>query len=441
MPSQVFPINSDNPWEGAILVDPLLIEGGGVAYLRVLQYFPNAMRMRLAPDAVSDDNLPGPYFTPAVEQYLRAFTFVSPVDYQPFGSPPFNSVTIPGPNYPGNSFTDDTEPYFWTEPGDGSTNAVNELWSNVGLISLTIDDGMVQVEADAAFEIRAGLPTVTVTAEAVVVIVDAAFEIRAGSPAVVVTAEAVVVPVRDAAFEIRAGSPVVTVTADTTLPPSVDVAFVIRAGQPTVSVMADVVDPPDTDVAFVIRAGLPTVSVSVDVIRPLPVTTPALVTHVLATVGPYPDGSTRYLWDGSGPLPYGGHVYDGTDGAITVSSAPSGVDGTDSRMTVLIPLVSAAARAAALGNYGPVPVEILWIVSTDGGMTFTPTPRTFVGRVSGPKINGDVLSLEIETWLGDADRSFVRNWSDEDQQRRFPGDRGFEFARSLSEGIESSWPP
>ena len=180
---------------------------------------------------------------------------------------------------------------------------------------------------------------------------------------------------------------------------------------------------------------------TLEVQHPPPPPVSISVVHVFAIIGPDAAGETSYLWDGSGDFLYDGNTYQGTEGAIGVSPSTSALGGSDQRLTVSIPLIGLAARMAAIENRGPTPASLAWLVSTDGGATYSPTPRRFMGRVSGPRILDEVLFVELETWLGDADRSIVRNWSDEDQQRRYPGDKGLANARTISEGIESSWPP
>ena len=41
---------------------------------------------------------------------------------------------------------------------------------------------------------------------------------------------------------------------------------------------------------------------------------------------------------------------------------------------------------------------------------------------------------------GDADRGRPLLWADSTQLARFPGDKGFNFARILSRGVQTPWP-
>ena len=166
-----------------------------------------------------------------------------------------------------------------------------------------------------------------------------------------------------------------------------------------------------------------------------------LVVHTLAEID---DGGTQeqFLWDGSTSLTFGGRTYSPTHGAISVSAAPSEMGVPDSKLTVTIPLMDADARIAALVDHGPLPVTLRWIYSTDGGGSYQQLPRTSVGRISAPRIQDNVLSLEIESYLGDSDRYEPLYWSDESQRARDPSDVGFSGLRALSQGVElEGWPP
>ena len=162
---------------------------------------------------------------------------------------------------------------------------------------------------------------------------------------------------------------------------------------------------------------------------------------MISSLGPDSFGVTQYLWDGGENLEYDNHTYLATKGAITISELPAGIEQSDRRLQLSLPLIGSVARHEALRNLGPIPIDIQWIVSEDGGVTWRMTPRRFVGRVSAPRIEGDTYTVEAETYLGDADRTMKRLWSDEDQQREYPGDLGLKYARSIHEGLDIGWPP
>ena len=91
---------------------------------------------------------------------------------------------------------------------------------------------------------------------------------------------------------------------------------------------------------------------------------------------------------------------------------------------------------------GAVAVEVALIFSHDKGATWQSAPLTYNGRLSSPTMVNGRLTVELETLRGDVDHGEILYWSHEDQQRRFPGDKGFEYMRQLAgKGTETGWPP
>ena len=124
---------SSNPWEGAVLVDPVFIAGGGTAYLRFIDRVGNSIQIRLAASTTADPFLAGPEFTDALETYVEAFTFN---EVGGGGA----SIVLKGTNHPDNGFRDSSEPYFWT-PDNGSAWAA--FWSGItGTTTLTLKVGV-----------------------------------------------------------------------------------------------------------------------------------------------------------------------------------------------------------------------------------------------------------------------------------------------------------
>ena len=147
-----------------------------------------------------------------------------------------------------------------------------------------------------------------------------------------------------------------------------------------------------------------------------------------------------HFWSGDTDLDFMGTTYLGRN-FLTLSGAESSVDAPNRRMTISFIVADNTLRSELLQDIGPVTVQIQWLHSSDRGMTWALVPRKFVGRLSRPQIVGGVYTIEIETFGGDIDRGRPVFWSDEDQRRRFPGDKGMEYMRQLAEGVEISWPP
>ena len=163
------------------------------------------------------------------------------------------------------------------------------------------------------------------------------------------------------------------------------------------------------------------------------------------------DMATPYLlWSGEGELSWDGETWTGTTfetpegdkGALVAVSEVTNEAGVPSRRAqISVAVPPAAVREMLEYDVGPVSVSIHGLYSDDGGVTWKATPFQLFGHLSRPQFAGGVYTVEIETWSGDADRGQPKMWSDETQTAEHPGDKGFEFMRSLSEGVDARWPP
>ena len=113
-PHQVFDLGA-NPfdvgadWLGALLIDPVFVVGGGTAYLRRFGISGNSTRLDVSVSDTGSFVGAGPELVPEWEDWEGAIVF----DADGGG------ITLKGPNHPDNSFSDPSEPYFWT-PDNGS---------------------------------------------------------------------------------------------------------------------------------------------------------------------------------------------------------------------------------------------------------------------------------------------------------------------------------
>ena len=148
------------------------------------------------------------------------------------------------------------------------------------------------------------------------------------------------------------------------------------------------------------------------------------------------------LWTGLGSITAGGNTYQGGGKALGVSEYENTTGDPDRRLQIRLSGIPADMRAQFLQDSGPLPVTVGWIYSQDRGGTWAEVPIKFRGRLSSPSLVAGQLTVEVETQRGDVDQGIPLRWSHEDQQRRFPGDKGLEYMRALSQqGVESSWPP
>ena len=145
------------------------------------------------------------------------------------------------------------------------------------------------------------------------------------------------------------------------------------------------------------------------------------------------DPPTRF-WTGRGRLDYSGDLFEGGGQAVGVGEVELVSGNPDRRLTITLSSIPSALRAQFLQDVGAVEVEVALIFSADRGSTWQSAPLSYSGRLSSPTMVNGRLTVELETLRGDVDHGEVRYWSHEDQERRFPGDKGMEYMRQLSEG-------
>ena len=174
-----------------------------------------------------------------------------------------------------------------------------------------------------------------------------------------------------------------------------------------------------------------------------------VIHHFIAEVHMDPE-DVRY-WTGIGELTLPDGTYTGLP-FVAISSTEESVGAPDTRLQLAIdtnpPPSATAAHADALldlkrsiiQGFGFREVTVRRIVSNNEGRTWQILPWKFFGRLSNSQITDGVWTFDIETFTGDADRGRPLLWADSTQLARFPGDKGFNFARILSRGVQTPWP-
>ncbi len=149
------------------------------------------------------------------------------------------------------------------------------------------------------------------------------------------------------------------------------------------------------------------------------------------------------LWTGQGGLRLDGKLYRGGGAALKVGAAETAAGDPDRRLTLTLSGIPKDLRSKFLQDAGPQKTTVEWVYSQDSGKSWRRIEDlSFRGRLSTPSLVEGALQVEIETLRGDVDRGRPLRWSHEDQQRRFPGDKGLEYMRALAQqGQEASWPP
>ena len=152
---------------------------------------------------------------------------------------------------------------------------------------------------------------------------------------------------------------------------------------------------------------------------------------------------TVYWWSGEGNITVAGTTYQGATVNGQAFLDISAVDQTQGlpikRATARMAVAPELTRRMLQQDYGPIPIEVGWVRSRDGGRTWTRLPRSFTGRLSSPRLLDGLYEVEIETVLGDADRGTPLRWSYEAHVHRH-NDKFFEAVASYAGGIDVSWP-
>ena len=146
------------------------------------------------------------------------------------------------------------------------------------------------------------------------------------------------------------------------------------------------------------------------------------------------------LWTGEQTANIGGKTYKPTNIVESVSISSGTLAGDESRVTLRLFATTDALRSAFLADPGPALITIRQVVSTTDGAPWALVPRAFTGRISGTELRGDRFMVDIVDRYGDPLRPAPLFWSDEDQQRRFPGDKGLKYMKQIAAGLQVEWP-
>lgn len=149
---------------------------------------------------------------------------------------------------------------------------------------------------------------------------------------------------------------------------------------------------------------------------------------------------TSRLWTGETELSILSHTWTPTNIVEAVSIAGGDFAATETRLTLSLFATTDALRSLFLTDPGPARVTVRQVTSTDDGATWSVVPRAFAGRVSDTRLVGDRYRIDLVDRYGDPLRPSPRYWSDADQQRRAPGDRGLRYMALIESGVAVIWP-
>jgi hypothetical protein len=147
---------------------------------------------------------------------------------------------------------------------------------------------------------------------------------------------------------------------------------------------------------------------------------------------------TLYLWSGTGSVVWNGQTWLGVGsfGSITPIEEGSTVEARGASLTLSGIDPNVLGDALTDLRQG-LPVTV-WVALFDDTLALIPNPVIgFQGRMDQPTISHDgqtcTIQINCESRLVDLNVPAERRYTNEDQQRDYPGDRGFEFVNSIQE--------
>jgi hypothetical protein len=159
---------------------------------------------------------------------------------------------------------------------------------------------------------------------------------------------------------------------------------------------------------------------------------PALLVEASFTSGPL------YLWTGRGNLSAVGHTFTGIGTLGSVSMIEEGSSVEARGVVLTMSGIDPTLLGDVLNEFQVGLPATVWLALFDEENAIIPDPVvSFAGRMDQPtlEVGGETATIAIncESRLLDMNVSVERRYTDEDQQRDHPGDRGFEFVNSIQE--------
>jgi len=159
---------------------------------------------------------------------------------------------------------------------------------------------------------------------------------------------------------------------------------------------------------------------------------PALFVEAHFTSGPI------YVWSGVGPIVWGGHTWTGLGSLGSVSTIDESATVEAKGITLTLSGIDSALLTGILDEFqvGLPVVVSLGLFDAVGALIADPV-ASFVGAMDQPTLDvtgtSATIAINCESRLLELNVAVDRRYTNEDQQRDYPGDRGFEFVNSIQE--------
>lgn len=160
---------------------------------------------------------------------------------------------------------------------------------------------------------------------------------------------------------------------------------------------------------------------------------------------------TAYYWDGFGDLNAHSHTWRGAGALVTRSEIPFGIDDEAGDLTLTLSGVDATVVSMVRASEAEIyhrPI-LIWgqFFGEDLQIPVSGGDRWLIYRGTMDVPTYGISSFDTRTiaipceseW---SDRNTAKNslFSDADQKRRYPGDRGLEYVYRYTTGVTRDWP-
>jgi hypothetical protein len=145
-----------------------------------------------------------------------------------------------------------------------------------------------------------------------------------------------------------------------------------------------------------------------------------------------------YVWSGVGPITWGGKTWIGLGSLGNVSMIEEGATVEAKGITLTLSGIDPTLLTGILDEFqvGLPAIVSLGLFDAAGALIADPV-GCFVGQMDQPTLDvtgtSATISINCESRLIEMNVAVDRRYTNEDQQRDYPGDRGLEFVNSIQE--------
>lgn len=150
----------------------------------------------------------------------------------------------------------------------------------------------------------------------------------------------------------------------------------------------------------------------------------------------YPSTPLR-AWTGIGNLDWDSKTWNGTGEFGTISAIQEKAGPTAGNVTLTVSGVPDSLRAIAMANTSSSRMARVWLAAfteeESGSWVVIDDPwKSFQGKTDIHKLGAGQITVNVETSLARVRMSRVHRYTDQDQQRHFPGDTAGRYGASIN---------